>query len=338
MAISTHKPASHQDAAISAQPPLEPDRPCPPGINELQSVLRSIMIAEEERPTRLSIAPAPPQVHIENKWAGTFSLFSFPREIRDEIYYHYLYRPHSIYYSRTTLSRWPFHADDDVVSLLLTCAQVYHEAIEVFHEHNEVEIGSRPRLGAGPEKVLKMFPTEHAQKLRKCRREYGNYKPDYLFDRPLQHFPGECWLIMIRDAYLAKTYFPNLRLFTASWKATNRYFDTQEQMDFTGKTEEEKVQMWLDWMRFSTREMKALPPSWLKVELRADIDEWGATSLHEHQSALHEAQVRFSNEVAAEMGAPNDLEALGNQWATDACKEMMRIEIKRRKEPISYPL
>ena len=329
--MSIHQP---QDPVGSDQP----DAAHSSGISELQSALGSIMMAQEDKPTKPASAAAPRHVHTENKWTGTFSLFSFPREIRDEIYYHYLYRTKSAYYSRTALSKWPFHGDENVVSLLLTCTQVYHEAIEVFHQHNEVEIGSGPRLGAGPVKVLNMFPAAHAQQLRKCCREYGNYKPDYLIDRPLRHFLGECWRIIIRDAYLAKTYFPKLRLFTASWKLTNRYFDTQEGIHFTGKTEEEKIQLWLGWMRFSTREMKALPPSWLRIELCADVDVWGDTSMHKHQNALHEAQARFSSEIAAAIEPPSDLEMLGNLWATEACREMLKMEIARRKVPEWYSL
>ncbi|KAK1976935.1 hypothetical protein LZ30DRAFT_763399 [Colletotrichum cereale] len=298
----------------------------PSAIDELQSALGSILIAEEDRATKpWTTSPARTQP-LDNEGTGSSPILSFPRELRDRIYYHYLYRENQAYYSRGSSPRWPFRANEDVVSLFQTCQQIYQEAIEVFHRYNQVEIGSDPRLKEGPVKVLRNFPAAHAQALQMCSRQYREYNALYVDTGPMKHYAGELWHITIRDAYLLKSYFPKLRLFTAILNVHPSYLKHQEGMVFDDKTEEEKTQMWMEWMRLSTSKMKALPPLWMRIQLTAGPFQGGK---HLLQDSLNEAQVRFAKQVAAEEGV-DDLDALGSRWAEETGSAMARLAKKRR--------
>ncbi|KAK1967569.1 hypothetical protein LY78DRAFT_680027 [Colletotrichum sublineola] len=272
----------------------------PSAIDELQSALGSILIAEEDRSTKpwtSSPACVPP---LDSNGNGSPAIFACPREVRDRIYYYYLYREKQAYYSRATSARWLFLANEDVVSLFQTCKQIYQVALEVFHRFNQVEIGSDPRLEAGPVKVLNKFPASHAQALQKCCRQYGEYDAPYALSGPMKHYAGELWHIVIRDTYLFKSYFPKLRRFTAILNTRPPYFEEQEGIVLEGKTEEEKIQTWMEWMRSSTSRMRALPPL-------------------------------FAEEIAAKEGV-DDLDALGSKWAKETGGEMAKLAKKRRMD------
>ncbi|KAK1589893.1 uncharacterized protein LY79DRAFT_516813 [Colletotrichum navitas] len=308
-------------------PPASSSEAEPSAIDELQSALGSILIAEEDRSTK-PWTSSPACVPSLNSEGTVPAIFSCPREVRDRIYYYYLYRENQAYYSRGASARWPFLASEDVVSLFQTCRQVYQEALEVFHRYNQVEIGSEPRLEGGPLKVLDKFPAAHAQALQMCCRQYGEYNAWYERYDPLKHYAGELWHIVIRDAYLFKSYFPKLRRFTAILNVDPSYFEEQEGMVLDGKTEEQKIKMWMKWMRFSTSKMRALPPLWMKIRFTCGPFQ-GDMQLH--QDSLNEAQVRFAEELAAKEGV-DDLDALGSKWAEETSGEMTKLARKRRKE------
>ncbi|KAK2020522.1 hypothetical protein LX32DRAFT_699995 [Colletotrichum zoysiae] len=299
----------------------------PSAIDELQSALGSILVAEEDRSTKPR-TPSPARVQPLDGKGAVPAIFACPREVRDRIYYHYLYRESRAYYSRATWSRWPFLPSEDVVSLFLTCQQIYHEAVEVFHHHNQVEIGSEPRLEGGPVKVLDKFPAAHARALRTCCRQYGEYYALYVGYAPMKHYAGELWHIVIRDAYLLRSYFPKLRRFTAVLNVHPEYFQEQEGMVLNGRTEEEKVQIWMEWMRSSTSEMRALPPLWMKIQLTLGPFRDGRQL---HQDSLNEAQERFAKELAAKEGV-DDLDALGSEWAEETGGKMAKLAKKRRTD------
>ncbi|KZL65430.1 hypothetical protein CI238_11007 [Colletotrichum incanum] len=329
-----YTPDVPQYGGLSTLSSTENERRAPSAIDELQSALGSILLAEEDSPTRPWTSSRARIQPLDNKGTGSSAIFAVPRELRDRIYYHYFYRENQAYYSRSTSAQWPFRASEDVVSLFQTCQQIYQEAIDVFHRYNQVEIGSHPQLEEGPEKVLRMFPAAHAPALQMCCRQYDDYRPLYVSTGPLKHFAGELWHIMIRDAYLLKSYFPKLRLFTAVLNAHPKYFQEQEGMVFDDKTEEEKTQMWMEWMRFSTSKMRALPPLWMKIQLTLGPFHGDK---HLHQDSLNEAQFRFTREVAAEE-AVDDLEVLGSKWAEEAGKEMTRLATKRRTDKEWYSM
>ncbi|EFQ31465.1 hypothetical protein CGRA01v4_11056 [Colletotrichum graminicola] len=299
----------------------------PSAIDELQSALGSILIAEEDRSTK-PWTSSPACVPFPDGKGTVPAIFACPREVRDRIYYYYLYRENQAYYSRGASARWPFLASEDVVSLFQTCQKVYREAVEVFHRYNQVEIGSEPRLEAGPVKVLDRFPAAHAQALQMCCRQYGEYGALYVRHGPLKHHAGELWHMVIRDAYLFKSRFPKLRRFTAILNVRPRYFEEQEGMVLDGKTEEEKVRIWMEWVRFSTGKMRALPPLWMKIRLALGPLQGDRQP---HQDSLNEAQVRFAEELAAEEGV-DDLDALGGTWAEETGSERAKLAEKRRTD------
>jgi hypothetical protein len=94
--VSSNVAASNSEAPSSA-------------IGELQDAFGPILLARNkvdastlwantttQRSARiLELAKKPP---ILPKWTGSFTLLSFPRELRDKIYFHYIYRPKGIVY------------------------------------------------------------------------------------------------------------------------------------------------------------------------------------------------------------------------------------------------
>jgi hypothetical protein len=127
-------------------------------IEELQSAFGSILAADK------NVDPVPDYKNLTWKdcWSpfhkpakpakctpdptrtGTFPFFSFPRELRDRIYFHYLYRPEGVVYRRQTANSFLYDKPSELItSLFLTCHQVYEEALPVFCRHNEVEVVNR---------------------------------------------------------------------------------------------------------------------------------------------------------------------------------------------------
>ena len=49
-------------------------------------------------------------------------------------------------------------------------------------------------------------------------------------------------------------------------------------MVFTDKTEEQKVQIWLDWMRLSSRKIKVIPPPWMEIKFTPIVEKYKGTS------------------------------------------------------------
>jgi hypothetical protein len=81
----------------------------PSAISELQEVFGTILLASKKVDlVTLYANPATQRYDwvlqpakkpaIMPKWTGAFTLLAFPRELRDRIYYYYLYRPEGVVY------------------------------------------------------------------------------------------------------------------------------------------------------------------------------------------------------------------------------------------------
>src|SRR5690349_16692027 len=91
-------------------------------VTELQEAFGTILLAHRDKSDYTSIW----EEHlrranqaIKYKWTGAFELFAFPRELRDRIYYHYLYLPDGLTFNRNTSRRFPYDEPETVTNLFL---------------------------------------------------------------------------------------------------------------------------------------------------------------------------------------------------------------------------
>lgn len=83
----------NDDATCPSESPQSP-------IRELQDALGPLLLTtkrvELQRPEWVLTPAKKPS--ILPKWTGSFTLLAFPRELRDKIYFHYVYRPEGVVY------------------------------------------------------------------------------------------------------------------------------------------------------------------------------------------------------------------------------------------------
>jgi hypothetical protein len=286
-----------QDSEISTA--TKHDVAASPAISELQTAFESLLHATRDR--KLSNTPS---ASTYPKWTGSFELLSLPRELRDRIYFHYLYHPAGITYNRRSTRVFPFDQPEDVTSLFLTCRQVYEEALPVFCRYNAILVSTRSdwrlreRINKVLEGALLLFPEESAKMMQRTRKQY--YENTYIYPRlrynDAEQIAGEGFIQMLRDAYTFKSAFAKMRDFTVAWKASSQYFEEQVNLRFGDKTEEEKVAVWLDWMRRWVGERNVVPPRWVKFEFTGPGLQ--QTDMVKHESALNEAYARLVKELA----------------------------------------
>ncbi|KAH7084160.1 hypothetical protein FB567DRAFT_446131 [Paraphoma chrysanthemicola] len=366
---TTHNPCRRPESAATTEDRLhhkEPDshnpsasgnlqdastEQAPSPITELQAVFGSILLARKTvepvtthskslvwdtytqtfRRTQAAPALTPEMLP---RWNGAFDLFSFPRELRDRIYYHYVYRPKGVHYHRTTTRSFPFmDYPDDITSLFLTSKQVYDEALQVFCRYNQIEIKTpgywayRSNDSRALTGTLRLFPDKPGrlvQRVRKRYREYihvyGSYASDHLGQRA-----GDALLQMFRDAYTFKNAFAKLREFTVVWEANPHFFATQDNLHFDDKSEEEKVQVWLNWMKKALHGSNIVPPRWITFEFDSN---WRKNEMHANQSALNEAYARLVRESGTWDEQQAMLEESGRKWL----EEVSVLDKKKRRK------
>jgi hypothetical protein len=324
-----------------------PSKQPPSAITELQAAFGSILLARRDvdqvtvHSKKLSWdwysqsfknRPKLPERPALPKWTGAFELFSFPRELRDRIYYHYLYRPKGVLYNRKTTRSFPFtDHPEDITSLFLTNRQVYNEALEVFCRYNQIEIKTsgywayRSNDSRALTGTLRLFPDKPGrlvQRVRKRYREYihvyGSYSHDHLGQKP-----GAIFLQMLRDAYTFKNAFAKLREFTVVWEANAHFFATQENLAFDAKTEADKVHIWLQWMKTWLQGSNLVPPSWVQFEFDSN---WRRNEMQAHAAALNEAYARLLRDSATWDDQQAQLEDSGKKWL----EEMSGLERRRK--------
>ena len=238
-------------------------------ISELQTAFGTILMARKNKLKH----PAPP---ILPKWTGAFALSSFPRELRDRIYYHYLFRPSDIIYrcstSRTKLYDQPKHT----TALFLTCRQVYTEALQVFCRHNIIDISDRHiwqnrnriQFGTFLKNTLRLFPDRAARLVQRVSKEYRMWQH-------IETTPSDEFVQILRDAQIFRDTFPKLREFSVQWKAAPYFFEPQVRLwwvDYTSAKqpsavyhpEEDNVELWLSWMRKWIDDKKVVPTRGVK--------------------------------------------------------------------------
>jgi hypothetical protein len=310
-------------------------------INELQDAFGAILLTDKKsqpvadycrwdlRSWRITSHVPPP---ILPKWTDNFDLVSFPREIRDTIYYHYLYRYRGIQYQHCASHPILQNLDrsDNILPLFLTCRQVYDEALQVFCRYNQIEIpvqtNRRHRdYGRAPTGILRLFPDKARGLVQRIRSQYSQ---DYVCTNPhdgtaIYQQAGEVFVQILRDAHTFKTTFPMLREFTASWSVYGS-FKHEVLLDLDENSEERSIRLWLGWMRHWVGRSNVVPPSGVNFQYGQG---WQQCDLQKHAKSMNEAYSRLLKETsAAEKGVVN-LEESGKKWI----EEMAKVKRKKKR-------
>ena len=94
------------------------------------------------------------------------------------------------------------------------------------------------------------------------------------------------------------------------------------------KSEEEKVEVWLNWMRACIKERNVVPPRWLRIEF-GERYESSTRSMHNHEASLNEAYARLLKETAAFRDEEHELMESKKQLA-EHLSTTGRRKIRRR--------
>jgi hypothetical protein len=343
-----HESLSTVSSEIStSDSPSSQDKSEPSAIEELQSAFSSIlalkkenvevakppdwrpwdMIIMEERTAR-EAKPTP----IYPRWTGSFDILSFPRELRDNIYFHYLYRNKALIWRRRPnngheyrdrlghIAVYSPNTDQHTLNLFLVSRQVYEEALYVFCSSTAILVERRKdslvkrRTLAGS---LRLFPETPANMLQHLELRYIDYWPM----RDVGGWSGSgssnTWAQIVRDALVAKERFPRLTTYTALWEIEWYSFNDNEGMEeLQSESTELKTASWLWWFRKQNETRAIVPPRWVRVRLEpAPTSYYRWSESEADQGALKRALELFQEELSAKKAEKRDeLEDSGKKW------------------------
>lgn len=288
-------------------PTITPDPECP--ITELQSAFGSLLLARgTHRTFQTTVSPPPEPTY----WTMPFNLFALPRELRDTIYFHVLHRPAGIKYRRKTTKAYPWETPPHTPSLFLVNRQTHDESLRVFCRYNQISIERRSgwhRTGYHERAIqgtLRLFPDQPARFLQKVRMQYYQQQSIYVSHdhASVSVELGTTFAQILRDAHSCKSIFPRLREFSVDWQVSLYYGDeSYTRVAYEGMSEEEKVVIWLRWMRGWVGRGSVKPPSYVVFGME---DAWGV----EHVGAVNGAYGRLVGEWRGDGG----LEESGRVW------------------------
>jgi hypothetical protein len=297
-------------------------------IDELQNAFGSILLLRRNKDPA-SDQDTPFEIcsdHSANKfaktefvyqWTGVFDLFAFPRELRDRIYYHYVYCPQGLIYRRNTDRRFPFDDHpEEVASLFLTCRQVYHEAFQVFCRYNLIELRFRPRYqhnricNKGLAGVIRLFPDKPARQLQHLgvsaeRYTYYRYRG---FGNQYIAGPTDAFAQMLRDAYAFEEVFPKLRDFTVSFSKYDNFFGYDSVFALEDQDEEDMITKCVEIMSAWLRTDTVVPPRWFRFRFDRN---WTFESLRTQEDIWNKAYARLARERASRI---ESVEESGKVW------------------------
>ncbi|KAH9871048.1 hypothetical protein J1614_006622 [Plenodomus biglobosus] len=304
-------------------------------ILELQQALGPLLLARKHKCTcltqhrKLPFIPShgcpdtlPLHEPIKPQWTGAFQLFSFPRELREKIFFHYLHRPQGYTWARYSAPRHfspSQHPAVDVTRLLLTSRQVYAEARDVFCRYSTVYLSRDPRATYGKrlDDILRHFPYRPSRALQ-C---VGNV---YWSDSTWGNEKGapDSFLQILRDAHEMKAQFPRLRVFKVRY-GVQHLSDAEALLVDCKWSDERKVAKMLHWMRSVVAGSNVVPPAWVRWELFGQwqevgrCDEWGreiGPCVERDQSSMNKAY----RLLVREWSGVDDLEESGRKWIEEA--------------------
>jgi hypothetical protein len=316
-------------------------------IDELQSAFGAILAADKKIdpvPDYTSLSweeyeiatRKPPKPIPRDDRPGIFAFFNFPRELRDRIYFHYLYRPEGVVYRRRTAISYLYEKiTSSVTSLFLTNRQVYEEALQVFCRHNEVELVNRyhfrPRNGNNGKTAagtLRLFPDKHARLLQHVNVSFSHYmfiyypRTDRNTGEQTTLPTGEAFKEILRDTYAFKDTFPKLREFKVCFCGYQDFFGTSSLFEIAGDTDEDKIGECMKMMKWWLGDSQIVPPK----EFRFCFDAtWSYPHLRPQEGLFNEAYARL---VRERMRSVEALEDSGRLWI----EEMGGKERRRRRK------
>jgi hypothetical protein len=320
--------------------PLVNREPVPSAIEELQSAFPTLLLLEKDKTKALHEKGYNSGTsYLYPFWNGSFALLSFPREIRDLIYFHYLYRSHGFTWCRRPNHGWIHRYPHgyvtvyrggmtDVLSLFLVSRQVYQEALYMFCSSNVILVEKRPKFGA-LEGALRLFPEPAASMLQRVETVY-NDNDKYLYEVWDGPRSSGTWEIIVRDALAAKEHLPRLTEYTALWDLDWRHFYEYEGMGSLQQEDEEvKVLIWLSWLERHSKARGVVPPRWLKVRFGPKPQSYHyQTSSNNHQKAWDRALIRFEEVRVREEEKGVALENSGKKWLEERWGDRKRLRKK----------
>ncbi|KAF2004563.1 hypothetical protein P154DRAFT_616752 [Amniculicola lignicola CBS 123094] len=274
--------------------------------------------------------PNPPPYHYPT-WTGSFSILSFPRELRDQIYYHVLYRPRPVLKRRSyaVLERPRYHFPTTYpIDLLLVSKQVHQEAMQVFCRCVQVLIQYKNTL----EGMLRLWPSHLLMNVQRVTLTYRqqDWRAAASWKRP---GPSGAYARIIQDAYILKTFFPVMREFTANWVILLREIEEGEGCVFVGKTELECEERWGWWLKRCYKIDGLVPPAWLRV--RFGEHQYGYRDMGHLEGTFEVALGRLRSVlVEKEKGKVEsgvDVEESGRRWMEEVWGEEKEKKRGRNK-------
>lgn len=262
-------------------------------MHELQGALGSLLIVPQHKSS-----------------ITTLAIFTLPRELRDTIYYHYLYRPQGIVCGSHRAPIFPLDQSESDTNLFLASRQVYDEGLQVFYRCNTIHFGSRKHEY---DWKLRLFPDRPKQLLRQAKINYFESKAMYR-----RRSPARSFIHMIRDAYTFKFLFPKLLTFTVEWYAWRQYFSDQG-LIFKDKGKEENVQIWLEWVREAIKMGgSVVPPRWLSFQFGSELNRTEMTPFEEDLNEAYRAHVKQTTTFIDE---EKELEESGRKWLEETWRK-----------------
>jgi hypothetical protein len=321
---TTYSEPHHEVSSRNMEPPSR--------ISELQDAFGTLLLTSKKTEPVSSYNDRFDSTPILPKWTGTFALFSFPRELRDRIYYHYLYRPKGILYAKGYLFRERRiaprppnktnpHKSNDITALFLTSRQVYDEALQAFCRYNQIEIYGRVHwrhrdYGKAPRGILRLFPEKARTMVQRIRNQYGPRNSWLVAEDGTSEYqtPREVFIQVLRDAYIFKNTFPMLREFTAAWDIYGGlYQDENIELDYEDL--EQDVDLWLGWMRRCVEQANVVPPPWVRFQFSKGCE---FIDMQVYAASLNKAYARLVNEMPARTVDP---EESGKKWIEEMAME-----------------
>ncbi|KAF2846676.1 hypothetical protein T440DRAFT_405377 [Plenodomus tracheiphilus IPT5] len=300
-------------------------------ILELQEALGPLLLARKHKCTcsrqhsKLPFVPShgcpntmPHCKPIKPNWTGAFQLFCFPRELCDQIYFHYLHRVDGYIWNRSSnwsLSSTTLNHTGDIVNLFLASRQVHAEAFAVFCCYNTVYLDKSPRDNYRKrlDDILRHFPYRPSRALQCLGNVYWSNST-----RGNEDGASDSFLQILRDAHEMRTHFPRLRIFNVRY-GMDRWSDGEGLFVDNSWSEERKMAKMLGWMRTAVSGSNVVPAAWVQWELTGEWSEQGWWAERE-KSTMNRAYAMLVNEC----GEIEDLEESGRKWIEETSSQAAR--------------
>ncbi|RMZ70106.1 hypothetical protein GMOD_00000160 [Pyrenophora seminiperda CCB06] len=261
-------------------------------IAELQAALGPLLLTQRDKnstpfpPSTTTSGYDTPPPETPYTWTGTFRLFDFPRELRDEIYRYVLHRPSGVYYTPHVSKGfwWNREKVDDILNLFLVSKQVYQEAFDMFCRCNTVILSTRytsdrEGLAKPLQGQLRLFPERAARGLTTVSNAYHDIvaRPYSQYGHAPSHASAamggddtegyrkdnsseETFYEILRDAHVLQGFFPKLKVFHATWnpRTYGPLAHNAEAMKWD-TNREECIATWLQLMRGWLQSGKVVP-------------------------------------------------------------------------------